>query len=57
MKAALGDNMKNNIFSFIHIFYSPLVWKGHGLMAHLQTSFCAGYKLGCPIIAAVLISG
>jgi hypothetical protein len=38
MKAALGDNMKNNIFSFIHIFYSPLVWKGHGLMAHLQSN-------------------
>jgi hypothetical protein len=48
MKAALCDNRKNNIFSLIHIFYSPHVCKGHGLMAHLQTSYCARYKLGGP---------
>jgi hypothetical protein len=46
MNTAVGCNTKNNLFSLIRIFYSSHVWKGHGLMAPQQTSYCAGYNLG-----------
>jgi hypothetical protein len=42
MKAALRDR-KNRKFYSIH------VWKCHRLMVHLPATYCAGYKLGCPI--------
>jgi hypothetical protein len=45
-EAALCENMKNNIFSLIPIFYLIHVWKVHESMRYLQASYCARYKLG-----------
>ena len=45
-EAALWEK---KISSLIRIFYLIHVWKGHGLMAHIHASYCAGYELGCPI--------